>query len=59
MDLQRVSCTGEILVGEQVVMLVTEYSDGSFDLSIDQNGYEAQQNISWSSHLKLHLVEKK
>jgi len=59
MDLQRVSCTGEILVEWQVVMLVTEYSDGSFDLSIDQNGYEAQQNISWSSHLKLHLVEKK
>jgi|TARA_B100001778_G_scaffold302111_1_gene278550 hypothetical protein len=59
MDLQRISCTGEILVEWQVVMLVTEYSDGSFDLSINQNGYETQQNITWNSQLKLHLVEKK
>ena len=59
MDLQRISCTGEILVEWQVVMLVTEYSDGSFSLSISQNGHEIQQNIRWDSQLKLHLIEKK
>jgi hypothetical protein len=59
MDLQRISCTGEILVEWQVVMLVTEYSDGSLELSINQNGHETQQNIMWNSQLKLHLIEKK
>jgi hypothetical protein len=59
MNLQRISCTGEVLVSWSVIMVVTEYSDGSFDLSIDQSGHEGLQNISWTSHLKLHLVEQK
>ena len=59
MNLQRISCTGEILVSWSVSMTVTEYSDGSFDLSINQSGHEGLQNITWNSHLKLHLTEQK
>ena len=59
MNLQRISCTGEILVSWSVSMMVTEYSDGSFDLSIDQSGHEGLQNITWNSNLKLHLTEQK
>ena len=52
MDLRALACNGSIITWT-VNMVVTEYSDGSFSLSIDQDGNG--MGIVWNSHLKVVL----
>ena len=52
MDLRALACNGSVITWT-VNMVVTEYSDGSFSLSIDQGG--SGLGIIWNSHLKVVL----
>ena len=52
MDLRALACNGSVITWT-VNMVVTEYSDGSLSLSIDQGG--SGLGIIWNSHLKVVL----
>ena len=52
MNLRALACNGSVITWT-VNMAVTEYSDGSFSLSIDQDGNG--MGIVWNSHLKVVL----
>jgi len=52
MNLRALACNGSVITWT-VNMVVTEYSDGSFSLSIDQDGNG--MGIVWDSHLKVVL----
>ena len=52
MNLSALLCNGSVITWT-VNMVVTEYSDGSFSLSIDQDGNG--MGIVWNSHLKVVL----
>ena len=52
MNLRALACNGSVITWT-VNMVVTEYSDGSFSLSIDQGGNG--MGIVWDSHLKVVL----
>jgi len=52
MHLRALACNGSVITWT-VNMVVTEYSDGSFSLSIDQGG--SGLGIIWNSHLKVVL----
>lgn len=52
MNLRALACNGSVITWT-VNMVVTEYSDGSFSLSIDQDGNG--MGIVWNSHLKVVL----
>ena len=52
MNLRALACNGSVITWT-VNMVVTEYSDGSFSLSIDQDGNG--MGVVWNSHLKVVL----
>ena len=55
LDLLSYACGGDI-VEWSVEMIVTEYSDGTIELSIDQGPNTTMDGqITWDSHLKLTL----
>jgi len=59
LDLRLIFCNGTQIVDWSVDMVVTEYSNGNLDLSIDQGGAHTNSSghISWNSHLKIVLEE--
>jgi hypothetical protein len=63
LDVEYLSCSG-VLIQWHVDMVVTEYSDGTLELSIDNTGYcngGVGSNFGtgpWNSQLKITLVEQ-
>tara|TARA_R110002110_G_scaffold370540_1_gene580533 strand:- start:313 stop:1071 length:759 start_codon:yes stop_codon:yes gene_type:complete len=54
MDLLTYDCNGQ-QVAWTVQMVVTEYSDGTITLSIDQGTYTSLEGYTWNTHLKVVL----
>ena len=55
LDLASYACGGDVVYWT-VDMVVTEYSDGTIELSIDQGpNTTLDGQITWDSHLKLTL----
>ena len=53
LDLRLIFCNGTQLIDWSVDMLVTEYSNGNLDLSINNSGNHT--GITWDSQLKIQL----